>query len=193
MSSMNLFTIFFTLAVIQNFITSQFLGFCPFFGVTHRVKEAVSMGGALSFVMICSAMICWFLTYYVLIPFNVLYMNNVVYILVIATFVQITEMFIRRTNLALYNAFGIYLPLITVHCAVLGITVINLRENLSLVQSIVAALGGAGGVVFMMAVMSGVRERLDIADVPVSFRGLPVAIIVACMLGLAFFGFGGIV
>ncbi len=193
MSSMIVFAIFFIVAIIQNFIVAQFLGLCPFFGVTKKVKEAVSMAGALSFVMIGSAFFAWVLTYYVLIPFNALYMNNVVYILVIATFVQIVEMFIRRTNLTLYNAFGIYLPLITVHCAVLGITIINLREGFTLIQAIVAALGGAAGVVLLMAIMAGIRERLDIADVPVNFRGLPIAIFVAAMLGLAFFGCGGIV
>ena len=193
MSNMNLFALFFTLAIIQNFIVAQFLGLCPFFGVTKKLKDAVSMAAALSFVLICSAIIAWFLTYYVLIPFNALYMNTVVYILVIATFVQIVEMFIRRTNLTLYNALGIFLPLITVHCAVLGITIINVREGFTLIQAIVAALGGAVGVVLLMAIMAGIRERLDIADVPTNFRGLPIAIFVAAMLGLAFFGFGGIV
>jgi len=193
MSNMNLFALFFTLAIIQNFIVAQFLGLCPFFGVTKKLKDAVSMAAALSFVLVSSAIIAWFLTYYVLIPFNVLYMNTVVYILVIATFVQIVEMFIRRTNLTLYNALGIFLPLITVHCAVLGITIINVREGFTLIQAIVAAIGGAVGVVLLMAIMAGIRERLDIADVPVNFRGLPIAIFVAAMLGLAFFGFGGIV
>ena len=193
MNNLNLFALFFTLAIIQNFIVAQFLGLCPFFGVTKKLKDAVSMATALSFVLVCSAMITWVLTYYVLIPFNVLYMSTVIYILVIATFVQIVEMFIRRTNLTLYNALGIYLPLITCHCAVLGITIINLRENFSFLQSVIAALGGAVGVVILMAVMAGVREKLDLADIPVNFRGLPIAIFVAAMLGLAFFGFGGIV
>ena len=193
MSSLNLFSIFFILAFIQNFIVAQFLGLCPFFGVTKNLKDAVSMAGALSFVMIGSAFIAWVLTYYVLIPFNALYMNTVVYILVIATFVQILEMFIRRTNLTLFNAFGIYLPLITVHCAVLGITIINVREGFNLIQAIVASLGGAVGVVILMAIMAGIREKLNLADVPENLRGLPVAIFVAAMIGLAFFGFGGIV
>jgi electron transport complex protein RnfA len=193
MSNMNLFALFFTLAIIQNFIVAQFLGLCPFFGVTKKLKDAVSMAAALSFVLICSAMITWFLTYYVLVPFNVLFMSTVVYILVIATFVQIVEMFIRRTNLTLYNALGIYLPLITVHCAVLGTSVINVRENLNFLQAVMVALGGAAGVVLLMAIMAGVREKLDLADVPVNFRGLPIAIFVAALLGLAFFGFGGIV
>ena len=193
MSNLNLFALFFTLAIIQNFIVAQFLGLCPFFGVTKKLKDALSMAAALSFVLISSAVFAWGLTYYVLIPFNVLYMNTVIYILVIASFVQIVEMFIRRTNLTLYNALGIYLPLITVHCAVLGITIINVREGFNLIQAVIAALGGAVGVVILMAIMAGIRERLDLADVPVNIRGLPIAIFVAAMLGLAFFGFGGIV
>ena len=193
MSSQNLFAIFFILAFIQNFIVAQFLGLCPFFGVTKNLKDAVSMAGALSFVMIGSAFFAWVLTTYVLIPYNALYMNTVVYILVIATFVQILEMFIRRTNLTLFNAFGIYLPLITVHCAVLGITIINVREGFNLIQAIVASIGGAVGVVILMAIMAGIREKLNLADVPENIRGLPVAIFVAAMIGLAFFGFGGIV
>lgn len=193
MSNFNLFALFFTLAIIQNFIVAQFLGLCPFFGVTKKLKVAVSMAAALSFVMISSAMITWLLTYNVLIPLNVRYMSTVVYILVIASFVQIVEMFIRRTNLTLYNALGIFLPLITVHCAVLGISVINLREGFSFLQAVSAAFGGAVGVVLLMAIMAGIRERLDIADVPVNFRGLPIAFFVAALLGLAFFGFGGMV
>jgi Na+-translocating ferredoxin:NAD+ oxidoreductase subunit A len=193
MSNMNLFALFFTLAVVQNFIVAQFLGLCPFFGVTKKLKDAISMAVALSFVLLASAMISWVLTYYVLIPFNVTFMSTVIYILVIATFVQIVELFIRRTNLTLYNALGIYLPLITVHCAVLGTSVINLREGVNFIQAVFIALGGAVGVVLLMAIMAGIRERLDIADVPVNIKGLPVAIFVAALLGLAFFGFGGIV
>jgi Na+-translocating ferredoxin:NAD+ oxidoreductase subunit A len=193
MSNLNLFALFFTMMIIQNFIVAQFLGLCPFFGVTKKLKDAISMAAALSFVLICSAMITWVLTYYVLIPYNVLYMNTVVYILVIATFVQIVELFIRRTNLTLYNALGIYLPLITVHCAVLGTSVINVREGMNFPQAVVVAFGGAVGVVLLMAIMAGIREKMDLADVPVNFRGLPIAIFVAALLGLSFFGFGGIV
>jgi Na+-translocating ferredoxin:NAD+ oxidoreductase subunit A len=193
MSNLNLFALFFTMMIIQNFIVAQFLGLCPFFGVTKKLKDAISMAAALSFVLICSAMITWVLTYYVLIPYDVLYMNTVVYILVIATFVQIVELFIRRTNLTLYNALGIYLPLITVHCAVLGTSVINVREGMNFIQAVIVALGGAVGVVLLMAIMAGIREKMDLADVPVNFRGLPIAIFVAALLGLSFFGFGGIV
>lgn len=192
MSNSNLLTIFFTLAIVQNFVVAQFLGLCPFFGVTKKLSNALSMGGAVTTVMVGAAIATWFITHKILIPYDMLYMNIVVYILVIATLVQIVEMFIKRTNANLYNAFGIYLPLITVNCAVLGITVINLRENLSLIQSIIAALGGAFGFVLVMAIMAGIREKLQLADTPKSMRGLPVAIFVAMMLGLTFFGLGGI-
>ncbi len=192
MNSSNLLTIFFTLAIVQNFIVAQFLGLCPFFGVTKKLSDSISMGMALILVMVISAAACWLITYKLLIPYDMLYMNVVVYILVIATLVQIIEMFVKRTNANLYNAFGIYLPLITVNCAVLGITLINLREEFSLIQSIVAALGGGFGFILIMAIMAGIREKLELADSPKSMRGLPVAIFVAMMLGLTFFGFGGI-
>jgi electron transport complex protein RnfA len=188
----NLLVIFFTLAIVQNFIVSQFLGLCPFFGITKKLSDALYMGAALTFVITISAIVTWVLTYKVLIPLDVLYMNNVIYILTIATLVQLVELFIKRTNANLYNAFGIYLPLITTNCAVLGITFINLREQFSLVQSIVAALGGAFGFVLVMAIMAGIREKMALADPPVNMKGLPVAFFVAMMLGLAFLGFGGI-
>jgi electron transport complex protein RnfA len=120
-------------------------------------------------------------------------MRIVVYILVIATLVQIVELTIKRTNLTLYNAFGIYLPLITTNCAILGITLINFRESYSFIESIVAALGGGIGFAFILTVMSGIREKLELADCPKAMKGLPIAIFVAMLLGLIFFGFGGIV
>ena len=192
MSNSSLATIFFTFAIVQNFIVVQFLGLCPFFGVTKKLHDSLYMGLALVAVMVGSAIICWAITYKLLIPFDMLYMSNVIYILVIATFVQIVEMFIKRTNANLYNAFGIYLPLITVNCAVLGITLINLRENFSLLQSIVASLGGGCGFILVMIIMAAIRERLDLADTPKSMRGLPVAIFVAMLLGMTFMGFRGI-
>lgn len=189
----NLLSIFLTLAVIQNFIVVQFLGLCPFFGVTKKLGNAFSMGMALIFVMTGASAATWVITQYILIPYNILYMNNVVYILVIATLVQIVEMFIKRTNANLYNAFGIYLPLITTNCAVLGICFINLRESHTFVEAIVAAIGGGVGFTLLMAIMAGIREKLELADPPKSLRGLPQAIFVAMMLGLAFRGFVGIV
>jgi len=120
-------------------------------------------------------------------------MNIIMYILVIAALVQMIELFIKRTNATLYNALGIYLPLITTNCAVLGVTLINAKESFTLIESIVAALGGGLGFMLVLVIMSGIREKLDIADVPRSMKGLPIAMLVGMMLGLTFFGFGGIV
>jgi electron transport complex protein RnfA len=189
----NLFAIFISLAVINNFIVSKFLGLCPFFGVSKKLGDAVSMGGAVTFVMLMASAVSWIITRYILIPFEVEYMNNVVYILVIATLVQIVELTIKRTNLRLYSAFGIYLPLITTNCAVLGVTMINYTEGYNLIESIVAALGGGIGFAFILTVMSAIREKLELADTPTVMKGLPVAMFVAMLLGLTFFGFGGIV
>jgi len=189
----NLITIFISMAIINNFIVARFLGLCPFFGVSKKLREAISMGGAVTFVMLIASVATWVITNYILIPLDVLYMRIVVYILVIATLVQIVELTIKRTNLALYNAFGIYLPLITTNCAILGITLINFRESYSFIESVVAALGGGVGFAFILTVMSGIREKLELADCPRVMKGLPIAIFVAMLLGLTFFGFGGIV
>ena len=179
--------------LINNFVLAKFLGLCPFFGVSKKLREAISMGGAVTFVMLIASVSTWVITNYILIPLDVLYMRIVVYILVIATLVQIVELTIKRTNLTLYNAFGIYLPLITTNCAILGITLINFRGSYSFIESIVAALGGGIGFAFILTVMSGIREKLELADCPRVMKGLPVAIFVAMLLGLTFFGFGGIV
>lgn len=189
----NLITIFISMAIINNFIVARFLGLCPFFGVSKKLREAVSMGGAVTFVMLMASVATWLITNYILIPLDVLYMRIVVYILVIATLVQIVELIVKRTNLTLYNAFGIYLPLITTNCAILGITLINFRESYSFIESVVAALGGGIGFAFILTVMSGIREKLELADCPRVMKGLPIAIFVAMLLGLTFFGFGGIV
>lgn len=181
------------MALINNFILVQFLGLCPFFGVSKKLGNAVSMGAAVTFVMVLASIATWIITKYILIPFNVEYMNIVMYILVIASLVQIIELFVVRTNYALYNAFGIYLALITTNCAVLGITMLNARESYSFLESTIAALGAGIGFTLVLAIMSGIRERLDLADCPKAMKGLPIAFITAMLLGLAFSGFGGII
>jgi len=188
-----LIAIFLSMALINNFVLARFLGLCPFFGVSKKLGNALSMGMAVTFVMTFAAIVTWLINNRVLVPFGVEYMQIVIYILVIASLVQIVELFIKRTNAALYNAFGIYLPLITTNCAVLGITLINTREAYSLLASVVAALGAGLGFTLVLAIMSGIREKLEIADSPRSMKGLPVAMLVAVLLGLTFFGFGGIV
>jgi electron transport complex protein RnfA len=188
-----LITIFLGLVLINNFILVRFLGLCPFFGVSKQLNSAISMGIAVTFVMAISSLATWLIRNYILVPLNIEYMDIVIYILVIATLVQIIELFIKKTNLGLYFSFGIYLPLITTNCAVLGITLINAAENYSLSGSIVAALGGGLGFTLALAIMSGIREKLELANTPKSMKGLPIAFITAALLGLAFLGFGGIV
>ena len=188
-----LFTIFISMALVNNFILVRFLGLCPFFGVSKKLSSALSMSAAVTFVMVAASAATWLVNNYILIPFGVEYMNIVKYILIIASLVQIIELFIRRTNYALYNVFGIYLALITTNCAVLGITLINTNEAFSFIESLVAALGAGVGFTLVLAIMSGIRERLELTDSPRAMKGLPIAFITATMLGLAFSGFGGIV
>ncbi|MBN2239935.1 MAG: RnfABCDGE type electron transport complex subunit A [Dehalococcoidales bacterium] len=189
----NLFVVFVTMALINNFILVKFLGLCPFFGISKNIGNALSMGIAVTLVMLLASIITWLINNLVLIPFDIQYMDIVMFILVIAVMVQIVEMVIKRTNLTLYNALGIYLPLITTNCAVLGIALINEIGESSLITSIVAALGSGIGFSLVLLIMSGIRERLDLADAPKAMKGLPIAFMVAVLLSLTFVGFGGIV
>ena len=189
----NLFVVFITMALINNFILVKFLGLCPFFGISKNIGNALSMGIAVTLVMLIGSAITWLINNLILIPFDIEYMNIVMFILVIAVMVQIVEMVIKRTNLTLYNALGIYLPLITTNCAVLGIALINEIGAYSFLTSLVAALGAGVGFCLVLIIMSGIRERLETADVPKAMKGLPVAFMVAVLLSLTFIGFGGIV
>ena len=188
-----LIAIFLGMVLINNFILVRFLGLCPYFGVSKKIGPAISMGVAVTFVMAIASIATWLIRNYILIPFDIEYMHIVIYILVIATLVQIIELFIKKTNVALYFAFGIYLPLITTNCAVLGITLINATQNYSFGGSVVAALGGGLGFTLVLVMMSGIREKLELANTPKSMRGLPIAFIIATLLGLAFSGFGGMI
>jgi len=185
--------IFLGMVLINNFILVRFLGLCPYFGVSKKLGPAISMGIAVTFVMTIASIATWLIYHYILIPFDIEYMYIVIFILVIATLVQIIELFIKKTNLGLYFSFGIYLPLITTNCAVLGITLILVYQDYSFPQSVVAALGAGLGFTLVLAMMSGIREKLELANTPKSMRGLPIAFIVATLLGLAFSGFGGMV
>jgi len=189
----NLFVIFISMALINNLLLSKFLGLCPFFGVSKKLSNAVSMGLAVIMVMVAASIVSWILYFYLLIPFGIGYMSTVIFILVIASLVQILELAIRRTNVSLYNALGIYLPLITTNCAVLGITFINVRTGYNLIETIVSALGAGVGFTLVLVIMSGIRERLELADIPESFKGIPAAFLVAMMLGICFIAFSGMV
>lgn len=187
----NLLSIFIVMAVINNLVLSKFLGLCPFFGVSKKLSNAISMGVAVTLVMLIASLSTSVIYNYILVPFNVEFMNIIIYILVIASLVQIVELTIRRTNIALYNALGIYLPLITTNCAVLGIALINAKEGYSIIESMVSALGAGIGFTLMLIIMSGIREKLEVSDCPKAMRGLPIAFITAALLALAFLGFSG--
>jgi electron transport complex protein RnfA len=180
------------MVLINNFILAKFLGLCPFFGVSTKLSNAISMGVAVTLVMVLASAATSIIHNFILVPFNVEFMNIIIYILVIASLVQIVEIVIKRTNITLYNALGIYLPLITTNCAVLGVTLINAQANYSIIQSIVSALGGGLGFSLMLIIMSAIRERLEFADIPESMEGLPIAFIIASILSLAYMGFGGL-
>ena len=187
----NLITIFIVMAIVNNIVLSQFLGLCPFFGVSKKLSNAVSMGMAVTLVMLISSVVTSVIYNYILVPYDVEFMQIVLYILVIASLVQIVELAIKRTNISLYNALGIYLPLITTNCAVLGVALINSAENYTILESTISALGGGIGFTLVLIIMSGIREKLDLADTPRAMKGLPIAFITAALLALAFMGFNG--
>lgn len=191
-SSASLITIFIGLVIINNMVLTQFLGLCPFFGVSKKLSNAISMGAAVTFVMLLASIATSVIYNYILVPYELEFMNIIIYILVIASLVQIVEITIKRTNIVLYNALGIYLPLITTNCAVLGITLINANNGYSIVQSMVSAVGGGLGFTLVLIIMSGIRERLELGETPKSLKGLPVAFLTAALLSLAFMGFSGL-
>ncbi len=185
--------IFLGMALINNIVLVRYLGLCPFFGVSKKLGPAFSMGMATTFVMFIASIATWVINQYVLIPFDVRYMELVIFILVVASVVQIIELFIKRTSATLYNAFGIYLALITTNCAVFYLTLWNSLYEYSFLEIIASSLGAGIGFTLALVLMSGIRERLDIADSPRSMRGLPIAFLTAMMLSLALLGFGGMI
>ena len=199
MDAAKLMSIMISMVFINNFILSKFLGLCSFIGVSKETKPAVSMGFAVTFVTTLSSIITWFIYRYLLIPFNMTYLRTISFILVIASFVQFVEMVIRKVSPALYKAFGIYLPLITVNCAVLGVAVLNSESFFinghalggSFTMSVVQGFFSGIGYLLAMLLMSGIRERLELIDAPKSLQGVPLAFIVASLMSLAFMGFSG--
>lgn len=189
----NLFSIFILMAIVNNIVLAKFLGLCPFFGVSKKISNALSMGLAVTLVMLIASISTTVIYNYILVPFQVEFMRIVLYILVIASLVQMVELTIKRTNLTLYNSLGIYLPLITTNCAVLGVALINSTENYTVLQSTISALGGGVGFSLVLIIMSGIREKLEISEAPESMEGLPIAFITAALLALAFLGFKGMI
>jgi len=176
---------------VNNFVLSRFLGLCPFFGVSRKTSGAIGMGLAVIFVMTCASGITWPIYTYLLRPFNIEFMKIVIFILVIATFVQLIEMVIRKYKPDLYGVLGIYLPLITTNCAVMGVALLNVEESYSFIGSVVNGFAAGIGFTLALLLMSGIRERLEFANVPKSFQDLPIAFVSAALLALAFMAFSG--
>ena len=175
----------------NNMVLSKFLGICPFLGVSKKTDTALSMSIAVTLVMVVSTAVTWPIYHFILSP-NYTYLETIVFILVIAALVQFIEIVLKRYIKPIYNALGIYLPLITTNCAVLGITMLNITNELGFVQSLVNALGAGLGFMLAMLLFSGVRERLETADIPEFLKGLPITLVAAALVSLSFLGFAGI-
>ena len=178
---------------VNNVVLAQFLGICPFLGVSSKVETSLGMGAAVVFVMTISSIVVYLLQYHVLVPLRIEYMQTIVFILVIAALVQMVEIILKKISPALYQALGIFLPLITTNCAVLGVAILLVQKESNLVQSFTYAVSTAVGFALALVVFSGIRERLELNDVPRAMRGVPVALVTAGILAMAFMGFAGLV
>ncbi len=191
-------TILLSTIFINNYVLARLLGLCPFLGVSRKLGSAVGMGLAVIFVMTLTSFITYPIYKYVLVPYGITYLTTIVFILVIAALVQLVEMVIEKTSPALYQALGIFLPLITTNCAVLGVAVLNLSSgfaepnvSMGLLKSVTQGFGGGVGFTLALVIMAGIRERLELADIPENLKGVPITFITAGLLALAFYGFSG--
>ncbi len=178
---------------VNNVILSQFLGICPFLGVSSKVETSMGMGAAVTFVMAISSVVAWLIQHYILVPLGIDYMQTIVFILVIASLVQMVEIILKKVSPLLYQALGIFLPLITTNCAVLGVAILMIQREFDLLQSLVYAVASAIGFWIAMVLFAGLREQMELDDMPSAFRGVPIALITAGILAMAFMGFSGLV
>lgn len=188
-----LILVFIAASITNNFVLTYFLGICPFIGVSNKTESAVGLGIATTFVMTISAAVTWLIYHYVLVPFELVFLQYVTFIIVIASLVQFVEMFIRKTSPPLYKALGIFLPLITTNCAILGLTLFMVLRNYNFLEAIIFGLGAGVGFTLALVIMAGIREELEFAEVPQPLKGAGITLIIAGMLALAFMGFGGII
>lgn len=185
-------SIIITAVFVNNIVFSQFLGICPFLGVSKRIDSAIGMGMAVTFVMALSTVVTYVLQHLVLVPLGLEFIQTIVFILVIALLVQMLEIIMHKISPAMYASLGVYLPLITTNCAVLGVAIIVAQKDYDLLYSTVYAIATAIGFTLALVLFAGIRERLELADVPGAMRGLPIALIVAGILAMAFMGFSGV-
>ena len=180
-------------ALVNNVVLSQFLGICPFLGVSKKVETASGMGGAVIFVITIASFIAGLIYKFILIPLHFEYLQTIVFILVIAALVQFVEMFLKKAMPALYNALGVYLPLITTNCAVLGVALTNVQKEYSIAQGVINGIGTSAGFALAIVLLAGLREKMEYNDVTESFQGTPIVLITASLMAIAFFGFSGLI
>ncbi|HZX09704.1 MAG TPA: electron transport complex subunit RsxA [Acidobacteriota bacterium] len=190
---MDILTVFVAAILVNNFVLYYFLGICPFLGVSKKIDSAFSMGMAVTFVMTLTAVASWMINHWILIPFGLDYLQIVSFILVIASLVQLVEMFIRKMSPPLYQALGIYLPLITTNCAIMGLALLAALKDYNFIKTVVFGVGSGLGFTLAIVLMAGIREQLDLADVPKPLKGAGIALIVAGIMALAFSGFSGMI
>ncbi|MFA6378278.1 MAG: electron transport complex subunit RsxA [Candidatus Omnitrophota bacterium] len=179
--------------LVNNIVLTQFLGICPFLGVSKRLSTALGMGGGVVFVMTLSTIITYLIQTYILVPFKIEFMQTIIYILVIAALVQMVEIMLKKVSPALYQALGVYLPLITTNCTILGVAILVVRKEFNLIESTVFAISNSVGFTFALIIFAGIRERLELLEIPKAMKGIPLALVLAGLLSLAFMGFSGIV
>ncbi len=179
--------------LVENFVLSKFLGICPFLGVSKKLDSAIGMSGAVIFVMVVATAITHPVYTYILVPNNLQYLETIMFILIIATFVQLVEIILKKYMPALHSSLGVYLPLITTNCAVLGVTLLNIESEFTFIQAVINSLGAGLGFMLALILFAGVRERLEDSKIPESFKGLPITLIAASLVALSFTGFGGVV
>ncbi len=189
---MKLIAILFTAIFINNYVMSQFLGICPFMGVSKKVETAAGMGIAVTFVMALASAAAWLAYNYILVPMGLEYLYNIAFILIIASLVQFVEMFIKKSSPSLYQALGVFLPLITTNCAVLGVAVSNMQAGYSFIESVVNGVGGALGFLLAIVLFAGIRERIARNKLLPTIEGFPIALISAGLMSIAFLGFSGL-
>lgn len=185
--------IFIVAIFIENVVLNQILGICPFIGVSNKVDSAVGMGFAVTFVMLMASVVTWCIQNFILVPLQLEYLQTISFILVIASLVQFVEMVVKKTAPALYQALGVFLPLITTNCAVLGIALINIKKGYGLVEASINSAGAGLGFFFALLIMAGIRERLELSEIPQSMKGAPIAFVTAGLLATAFMGFSGLI
>lgn len=193
MENASLFVIMISAILVNNFVLSRFLGICPFLGVSKKVDTALGMGMAVTFVMTMAGIITYFVNTLILVPFNIEYLQTIAFILVIASLVQFVEIVLQKVSPALYQALGVFLPLITTNCAVLGLALLNIQFGYGLPQVIAHSVGAALGFTLAIVLFAGIREKLEISDIPTPFKGFPIALISASLMAMAFLGFTGLV